>query len=189
MIYRKKVIAKALLSGGIILLCKGLYMDAKAIAAQSLIAFSWQQQVAASPPPKPWWWADTKAIAKLEFLHKNRRLFVMQDASGESLAFGPGHLINSAGISTSGHVMIAGHRDSHFDFLHEIEIGAAIKTTHFKAGTAHYKVSSIRILNTDTDDLVLGEASQLTLITCYPFKGFIPGGPLRYIVNAERVDL
>jgi sortase A len=30
--------------------------------------------------------------------------------------------------------------------------------------------------------------TRLTLVTCYPFFALRPGGPLRYVVVARRVD-
>ena len=30
--------------------------------------------------------------------------------------------------------------------------------------------------------------TRLTLVTCYPFDAIRPGGPLRYVVVARRVD-
>lgn len=185
----KRTIANALFLGGVAVSSQGFYMDAKAIIAQGLIAHSWHQRTADSPPPTPWWWADTKAIAKLEVTRLNEQVFVMQDASGESLAFGPGHLNASAGISKAGHVMIAGHRDSHFKFLQRLKIGDLIETTDHQSNIARYKIRELRILNTLTEDLIRLDQSRLTLITCYPFDGFIPGGPLRYIVDAERIDV
>ena len=71
----KRLINPALFLGGAMLLAQGLYMDAKAVVAQGLIAHSWQQRTAASPPPKPWWWADTKAIAKLEVKRLDKALY------------------------------------------------------------------------------------------------------------------
>lgn len=184
---QKRIIANALFLGGAVLLAQGFYMDAKAIVAQGLIAHSWQQGTAGSPPPKPWWWADTKAIAKLEVARLNKQVYVMQDDSGESLAFGPGHLNASADISKAGHVMIAGHRDSHFKFLQHLEIGDIIETTNHLSVAVRYQISEITILNSDTEQLMRYDENRLTLITCYPFEGFIPGGPLRYVVNAQPI--
>lgn len=185
----KRLINPALFLGGAILLTQGLYMDAKAIVAQGLIAHSWQQRAAASPPPKPWWWADTKAIAKLEVKRLNKALYVMQDDSGQSLAFGPGHLNASANISQDGHVMIAGHRDSHFEFIQNLETGDIIETTNHQSKAVRYRVIDSLILDTSSQDLILQEENLLSLITCYPFDGFVPGGPLRYIVNAQKIEL
>lgn len=172
---------------GMTLLSKGLYMDAKAQLAQVLIEYSWQVRDSNAAPSKPWWWADTKAIATLEVPRLNKRLFVMQDDSGESLAFGPGHLNASAQISQGGHVMIAGHRDSHFAFLKKIKTGDLIQTTNFDQKSLQYRVTEAYILDTRTEDLLKYQHDELTLITCYPFDSVISGGPLRYIVNAEPV--
>ena len=185
----KRLINPALFLGGAMLLAQGLYMDVKAVVAQGLIAHSWQQRTAASPPPKPWWWADTKAIAKLEVKRLDKALYVMQDDSGQSLAFGPGHLNASAKVSEQGHVMIAGHRDSHFEFIQELEAGDIIETTNHQSTTVRYRVIDSVILDTSSQDLLLQDEDLLSLITCFPFDGFVPGGPLRYIVNAQKIEL
>jgi sortase A len=184
----KRIIVNALFLGGVVLICQGIYMDAKAIIAQGLIAHSWQQRTAGSPPPKPWWWADTKAIAKLEVARLDKQVYIMQDDSGESLAFGPGHLTASADISQAGHVMIAGHRDSHFKFLQQLQLGDIIETTSVESTTTRYQIKRMSILDTNTEELIRYQSNRLTLITCYPFDGFVPGGPLRYIVDAQRLD-
>lgn len=183
----KPIIINALFLGGAVLLCQGIYMDTKAIIAQGLIAHSWQQRTADKPPPTPWWWADTNAIGKLNVARLDTELFVMRDDSGESLAFGPGHLSASANISGSGHVMIAGHRDTHFSFLQQLELGDIIETTNADSITTRYQIKRISVLDSSTDELLAYQQDRLTLITCYPFDGFIPGGPLRYIVDAQRL--
>lgn len=172
---------------GAIIFSKGVYMDAKAHLAQVLIEYSWSSKGDQNQAAKPWWWADTKAIATLEAPRLRKRLFVMQDDSGESLAFGPGHLNGSANIAEDGHVMIAGHRDSHFAFLQDIKIGDVIKTTNSKAKSISYRVTDAYVMDTRKDTLTQYQHQQLTLITCYPFNSVITGGPLRYIVNAEPV--
>lgn len=185
---QQRIIVNSLFLGGAILLGQGLYMDAKAMVAQGLIAHSWQQRSSISPPTKPWSWADTKAVAKLEVARLNKQVFVMQDASGESLAFGPGHLPASAKISKNGHVMIAGHRDSHFKFLQDLAVGDIIETTNYQSLTARYQIKDLSILDSNTQDLMRYDENRLTLITCFPFDGFMPGGALRYIVNAVRLE-
>ena len=181
------LVTATLLVGGALLLGQGVYMSAKAKLAQRLIEHSWQQGAAGSPPPTPWWWADTKAVAQLNVPRLNKKLYVMQDDSGESLAFGPGHMNGSAEISSNGHIMIAGHRDSHFEFLRNIKVGDKISTTRFDESKMHYKVNNIYVLDSSKHDLPLYEHSQLSLITCYPFDDFIPGGPLRLVVDATPI--
>jgi len=80
------------------LLSQGIYMDAKAKLAQWLISSSWENRSQNSPATKPWWWADTKVIARLDAPRLNKTLYVMQNDSGESLAFGPGHMPASAKV-------------------------------------------------------------------------------------------
>ncbi len=166
---------------------KANYMDLKAELAQVLISSSWEIGLAAGTPQKPWWWADTEAIARLQFKSSGKSMYVMRDDSGESLAFGPGHLMASARVSTPGHVMIAGHRDTHFEHLQRVQIGDVLETQNIKGIKIKYRVISTRILDVRKHDLVTHQSDLLSLITCYPFDGFLPGGPLRYVVDAERV--
>lgn len=172
---------------GLFLLSKGMYMDVKAQMAQWLIAHSWDSKKDHKGAAKPWWWADTKAIATLELPRLDKRVFVMQDDSGESLAFGPGHLPNSAEVNSGGHVMIAGHRDSHFDFLEAIELGDIVSTVDANNRQKKYQVTHTYVLDTTKEELLKFEHEELTLITCYPFNSVITGGPLRYIVNAKPI--
>jgi len=166
-------------------------MGAKAKAAQTLIAISWgssqSHRADNRPPPKPWWWADTRAIAELKVERLNKHLYVMQDDSNESLAFGPGHLPSSAKPSTNGHVMIAGHRDSHFAFIKEMQLDDVIQTQNYRGEVMRYRVKELRIIDTRKQKLQLLDDERLTLITCYPFDDFLPGGPLRFLVEAEPI--
>lgn len=173
------------------LLGQGLYMDTKAHVAQVLIASSWgdsQNQTADNrPPPKPWWWADTRAVAKMSVERLDKHVYIMQDDSGESLAFGPGHMPASAKPAKQGHVMVAGHRDSHFSFLQKIKVNDVIKTENYRGEKKHYRVTKLHVIDADKHDLRLLDTNHLTLITCYPFDDFVPGGPLRFLVEAEAL--
>ena len=180
---------------GIWFISQSFYMTAKARLAQFLIDYSWQQASSDALvgsdstrlPARPWWWADTRPIARLEIPRLDKQLYVMQDSSGESLAFGPGHLPGSARPGQFGHVMIAGHRDSHFAVLENIQIGDLIDTQNYQADRKRYRVVDLRVLDSDLESLHILSSDQLTLITCYPFKDWVPGGPLRYIVSAELI--
>lgn len=176
---------------GALFLGQGLYMVSKARVAQALIAMSWldspNQFADDRPPPKPWWWADTRAIAKMRVERLNKSVYIMQDDSGESLAFGPGHVPGSAKPAKLGHVIIAGHRDSHFSFLQNIEINDVIKTENYLGETKHYQVTKLHVIDSSQRDLHLLDNDHLTLVTCYPFNDFIPGGPLRFLVEAEPI--
>ena len=169
------------------LLGQGSYLDAKAWLAQVLIAKSWSKQTASSESAKPWPWMDAHVIAKLSFPKQQQVRFVMNSSSGQALAFGPGHLENTALPTGDGHSMIAGHRDSHFDTLQHTELGDIIEAEDFTGTRVRYRVVEIEIVDTRQSDLQLTDANMLSLITCYPFDEWVPGGPLRYVVNAERL--
>lgn len=170
-----------------LLLGQGVYMEAKAKLAQILISSSWEQRSGDRPPPKPWWWADTRAIATISAPRLDKTVYVMQDASGESLAFGPGHISASAPPASDGHVMIAGHRDSHFAFLQDVRVGDVIETSDYQAHTKRYQVREVVVIDSEHEAMYLNDANQLSLITCYPFSERVPGGSLRYIVNADEI--
>ena len=112
--------------------------------------------------------ADTRAIAKLEVPRLDKTVFVMQDDSGESLAFGPGHMPASSAPAADGHVMIAGHRDSHFAFLQHVRPGDVIRTEDYRANEKRYQVTSMDVFDTEMESLQRLDRDQLSLITCYP---------------------
>ncbi len=50
-------------------------------------------------------------------------------------------------------------------------------------------VEDIDIFDSRTDTLLRPSGdNDLFLITCYPFDALLPGGPLRYLVMAGRLD-
>ena len=185
----KKLIIPITMAFGLFLMGQGLYMDAKAKVAQMLISSSWESRSKDSPVSKPWSWADTHVIARMDVPRLQEIIYVMADDSGESLAFGPGHMPASAQPSGDGHVVLAGHRDSHFEFLKNIKVGDLINTENVHANKKQYRVTELEIINVNEQEIPLLDYSQLTLITCYPFEDFIPGGPLRLVVHAEPVNI
>ena len=184
----KKLLTTVPMIIGMILIFQGGYMDVKAKVSQILISTSWANRIAGERPIKPWWWADTRAIAKMEVPRLQQALYIMEDDSGESLAFGPGHMPASAKPSANGHVIIARHRDSHFEFLKDIQIGDVVSTENSNSIKKEYRVKQIEIIDTRDQEIDVHEFDYLTLITCYPFENFIPGGPLRLIVHAEPIE-
>jgi len=183
-----KLIISITMICGLFLMGQGMYMDAKAKVAQILISSSWESRSKDSPAAKPWSWADTSVIARMDVPRLKETLYVMANDSGESLAFGPGHMPASAQPSGDGHVVIAGHRDSHFEFLKDIRVGDIIDTENSKANKKQYRVTELEIIDVNEQEIALFDHSLLTLITCYPFEDFIPGGPLRLVVHAEPVN-
>lgn len=105
-----------------------IWIVAKAQIASGLINSAW---VSAQTHPKqkfrPWPWADTWPVGELVWTagsgKKNKRFIVLSNAQGESLAFGPTLHAQSSATSVADWWVIAGHRDTHFRFLKDVNIG------------------------------------------------------------------
>ncbi len=177
-----------LLLTGAALITKGGYIKLKANLASLLIESSWVVRESGSEPIKPWPWADTSAIARIMMPRLGISHLVMKDASGESLAFGPGSMRPEVLLAGSGHSVIAGHRDTHFKFLSDLLPGDRIELENFSGQYQTYQVARTRVMDVRHGDLVLDiDVSGVTLITCWPFDAITPGGPLRYVVETVPV--
>lgn len=164
----------------------GGYIYAKAAAAQWLIKDAWQDTLKTRQTVKPWAWADTWPVAKLTI--QNRQLYVLSGASGRNLAFGPAHLSHTPKPGEPGNVAIAGHRDTHFDVLRELEKGDLLHLEGVKQQKS-YRVTNMRIVHeSQVEVLNSSRQDEITLITCYPFDSLGPNTPLRYVVQGRLDD-
>lgn len=165
---------------------QGLYIHAKAVLAQHLIESSWERTLAGRQAVKPWPWADTWPVARLDAPSQGVRLYVLDGASGRTLAFGPGYVAGTAPPGESGNTVLSGHRDTHFRFLKDLRVGSALTLETRTGAHRAYRVTATRVIDKrDTSVLRSSDHAQLTLVTCYPFDALVPGGPLRYVVLAE----
>jgi len=163
------------------------YIHAKAVLAQVLLDIAWDKTIHGRQEVKPWPWADTWPISRLGVPGLGVDRIVLAGASGSSLAFGPGHLFGSSLPGQQGNTVIAGHRDTHFRFLKDIQRGELIQLQSLTGETIQYEVSEVIIVH-EKEAKYLANTSEntLTLITCYPFNAIRPGGPLRYLVIAKQ---
>ena len=163
---------------------------AKAQFAQHLIDDAWQRSLSSGgTAERPWPWADTWPVARLEVPRLSVDLFVLWGAKGNSLAFGPGYDSASAFPGQRGVTVIGGHRDTHFEFLRDIEVNTLLNMQLPDGEHVSYLVSDMRVVDIDQDPYLLlsSESNALKLVTCYPFDALRPGGPLRYVVTARAV--
>lgn len=174
-----------LLSGALWQIGGAAYIHVKAVLAQTLLRDAWAQTLRDARPVKPWPWADTWPIARLRVPRHAQDLIVLAGASGRTLAFAPGHLHGSATLEQSGRTVIAGHRDTHFAFLHRLQRGDELMLQDHAGVTHRFRVSETRIVDSLATRLLLDSAKQLVLVTCYPFAAINAGGPLRFLVFAE----
>jgi len=163
------------------------YIHAKAILAQVLLETAWDKTVHGQQEVKPWPWADTWPISRLDVPGLGIDRIVLAGASGSSLAFGPGHLFGSSLPGQQGNTVIAGHRDTHFRFLKDIQRGELIQLQSLTGKMIQYEVSETIIVDEKQAEYLANTSENtLTLITCYPFDAIRPGGPLRYLVIAKQ---
>lgn len=173
------------------LLIQGGYMQAKAHFAQYLIAKAFEQTLQDDKPHKPWSWADTHPVAKMQFKDQDHRIksdeiYVLAGVSGRTLAFGPGLYLNGAGVGEVGNTVIAGHRDTHFITLRQLQIGDKIEMVNSRSVVIEYTVTDLRIVDASAvDEMAITDDHRLTLITCYPFEGLTAKATQRFIVEAK----
>lgn len=165
--------------------CQAGWIAGKAVAAQWLLERAWAESSEGQAGQRPWPWADFAPVARLSVPALDVDRIVLGDASGRTLAFGPGHLPASARPGDSGTVVLAGHRDTHFAFVRRLKPGMVIDLTGPDGRSRRYSVSTTEIMDTRTQQVALEHTNRLILSTCWPFDAIDAGGPLRYLVIAE----
>ncbi|MDH5454476.1 MAG: class GN sortase [Gammaproteobacteria bacterium] len=166
----------------------GAYIPAKAWLAQELMQRAWVRTGSGEERATPWPWADTYPVARLTAKQQDIDLIVLAGGSGRTLAFGPGHLSASAMPGQTGNAIIAGHRDTHFQFLRNVAVGELLGMETPQGQRHVYEVVGVDIVDARRGSLVLDtDAAMLTLVTCYPFDALEAGGPLRYVVTARMM--
>ena len=180
-----------LTAAGLGLFLWGAYIPAKAVAAQFLLQRAWDQARANHRPSgilaKPWPWADMTPVARLSLDRLDVHDIVLSGAQGRTLAFGPGHVDGTALPGQPGHSVVSAHRDTHFAYLKDAHIGDLIRVEQPSGATSGYRIVERKVIDSRKEEVMLHpDRDLLTLITCYPFEDWTPGGPMRLIVTAEK---
>jgi sortase A len=121
-----RLTALALIAAGTGLIASALYIPAKAAFAQVLLERAWARTQAGESGVRPWPWADITPVAILEVPRLRERSIVLEGASGQAMAFGPGHMINTPPIGEQGTAVVAAHRDTQFRYLKDVKTGDRI---------------------------------------------------------------
>jgi sortase A len=167
---------------------EGSWIYAKARLAQFLLQRAWSRALTGEPAVKPWPWADTWPVARLRVRSMGIDLIVLNGAYGRTLAFGPAYVESSAVPGSIGTTILTGHRDTHFAFLKRLKQDDEIVLEPAAGRTQRYLVRDSQIVDAHTALIGLSDGGdQLVLVTCYPFDRIVPGGPLRYVVSADRL--
>jgi len=180
--------AGALLLSSGAALAAGLYIDAKALFGQVLLERAFAQTLETGEPTKPWDWADTWPVARVSAPAHNASAIVLAGASGEAMAWGPGHMSGTPKPGDNGVSIIAAHRDTHFAFLEHVSPGDNIRVTNADGSDHTFRVTGTKIVRWDESGIdPMAPGKKLALVTCYPFSARTQG-PLRYVVMTEKIE-
>jgi sortase A len=126
------------------------------------------------------------ALGRIEIARIGLAAMIMEGTDGRTLRRAVGHIPGTPLPGQRGNVAIAGHRDTFFRPLRNIQHDDEITLTTLD-GTYRYVVDSTQVVAPE-DTRVLGNSSAtiLTLVTCYPFY-FVGPAPNRFIVRAHRI--
>ena len=172
---------------GVVMMGQGLWIHAKATLAQVLLERAFTQSVKTGAPVKPWAWADTWPVAKIEVPRLKASAIVLDGASGQALAFGPGHLSGTPKAGERGAAVYAAHRDTHFAFLAKVRPGDEIRVTRTDGQVARFQVTGGKVVRWDASGIdPHASGTHLVLATCWPLNAKV-SGPLRYVVRARAL--
>jgi sortase A len=173
---------------GVVLFGHGVWIHAKALLAQVLLERAFAASLAAGAPVKPWSWADTWPVARIEVPRLQASEIALADASGQALAFGPGHVERTPEAGEPGTAVYAAHRDTSFAFLADVRVGDEIRVTRRDGQAFRFRVTGTSVVRWDASGIAVdADGRNLVLATCWPLDAAV-AGPLRYLVQAELAD-
>lgn len=146
---------------------------------------AWSSAKAAVPvaPPE----LPSGVVARISFDRLRRAVIVLGDEDPENLKKGPVWLRATSGFSGRGNAVVAGHRDTHFRFLQDVQLGDRFTVEDGKGQTL-YRINEIRIVSPEDRSLLSPVSEQVvTLVTCYPFHAVGPASR-RMIIRAAAVS-
>lgn len=122
-------------------------------------------------------------VGRISIPRLNISAIVEEGVDEATLARAVGHIPGTALPGETGNIGIAGHRDTFFQKLKDLQPNDEIDfTTH--SGLYHYKVDSLTIHDPSDVDVLKSDGSKiLTIVTCFPFH-YIGNAPRRFIVHA-----
>ena len=164
---------------------QGLWIQAKAVLAQILLERAFAQTLATGQAVKPWPWADTWPVARVEVPRLGKSAIVLHGSSGQALAFGPAHVEGSPQLGEPGTAVLSAHRDTHFAFLRDVQVGDFLHVTRRDGTALRFRATGASVVRWDASGIdPLAGPPKLVLSTCWPFNAKTPG-PLRYLLEAE----
>lgn len=157
-----------------------LYQDYESRQLDEVLRGAAPAQAKASPVAR-------RVLGRLEIPTLGVSTIVREGEDARTLQLAVGHIAGTALPGAAGNMGLAGHRDTFFRRLREIDPGDVIRLVAVE-GTFTYVVESTRIVDPD-DVWVLDPTPEpsLTLVTCYPFT-YVGTAPERFIVRARLTN-
>lgn len=173
---------------GLFGIAKASLMPIKAIIGQHYLEVAWKDSLKNNKLSKPWKSADFYMIGELIVPKLKISRVILNSVSGEALAWGIGRVNNVGSSSSQGPIILAGHRDSHMQFMSKLNIGDKIELIMTDGVLKTYLISQLEV--TDKPELEITNSSikknNLILTTCWPFVSSKPGQK-RYIIIADFI--
>jgi sortase A len=175
--------ARVLLAVGIVALGYAAYVVAEAKAYQAIERRRFEHaRSGAAPVPAL---VEGGSIGEILIPRLRLTAIVAEGDSAAILRRAVGHLAGTALPGGSGNVVLAGHRDTFFRPLKQVQAGDAI-TLRTRDGDFEYVVESTAVvLPSDVGVIQPTGGRTLTLITCFPFF-YLGSAPDRFIVRARE---
>src|SRR3972149_1106047 len=124
-------------------------------------------------------------LGRIEISAIGLEVMILEGTEDETLRRAVGHIPGTSLPGQNGNVAIAGHRDTFFRPLRNIQKDDEITLTTLN-GSYRYRVDSTKIVEPEEIGVLYDSGGAiLTLVTCYPFN-FVGSAPQRFIVRAHR---
>ncbi|MFC4293341.1 sortase [Sphingorhabdus arenilitoris] len=174
----------ALCTSGLAVAASGAAVPIKAKVAQVLLENAYAETVKSGELQSPWMGADIAPIGKITMPRLGVSEIILNAGSVEAMRAGPTLVPGSADIGAPGTSVIAAHRDTHFAFLKDVQVGDIFQVAGRDGVMMPYRVTSMKVVHADRFTVETGMTqNELALSTCYPF-GSVRGGKQRYVVRA-----
>ena len=175
---------------GLFGIAKASLMPIKAIIGQHYLEVAWKDSLKSNTLSKPWKSADFYMVGELIVPKLKISRVILSSVSGEALAWSIGRVNNVGYSSSRGPIILAGHRDSHMQFMSKLNIGDKIELMMTDGVLKTYEISQLEV--TDRPELKTSYTSinneSLVLTTCWPFNAS-RSSQQRYIVVAQSINV
>jgi sortase A len=131
-------------------------------------------------------YTEGEVIGEIYFPKLDKRVAILEGTGRTALKKGAGHDEGSAAIGSTGNSVLAGHRDTVFRSLGDLEVSDILEL-ETADGKFTYEITGSRIVDAEARGAIKpSEEAVLTLITCYPFS-YVGSAPDRYLLSARLI--